>query len=87
MSKLTKILLGIWSILAIVCFITCFWLPLFPQIIGIAFGILNILIILSLGINHLQGLYWKKKFEEDELFLQESETANTDSEAETKTEA
>ena len=87
MSKLTSILLGIWSILAIVCFITCFWLPLFPQITGIAFGILNILIILSLGINHLQGLYWKKKFEKDELFLQEGETANTDSEAETKTEA
>lgn len=87
MSKLTSILLGIWSILAIVCFITCFWLPLFPQITGIAFGILNILIILSLGINHLQGLYWKKKFEKDGLQLQESETANTDSEAETKTEA
>ena len=87
MSKLTSILLGIWSILAIVCFITCFWLPLFPKITGIAFGILNILIILSLGINHLQGLYWKKKFEKDGLQLQESETANTDSEAETKTEA
>lgn len=87
MSKLTSILLGIWSILAIVCFITCFWLPLFPQITGIAFGILNILIILSLGINHLQGLYWKKKFEKDGLQLQEGETANTDSEAETKTEA
>ena len=65
MSKLTSILLGIWSILAIVCFITCFWLPLFPQITGIAFGILNILIILSLGINHLQGLYWKKKMEKE----------------------
>ena len=65
MSKLTSILLGIWSILAIVCFITCFWLPLFPQITGIAFGILNILIILSLGINHLQGLYWKNKLNKE----------------------
>ena len=87
MSKLTSILLGIWSILAIVCFITCFWLPLFPQITGIAFGILNILIILSLGINHIQGLYWRNKLKKDGLFLQESETSDTDTETETKAEA
>lgn len=75
MTKFSKILLGVWMVLAIICFITCFWLPLFPQITGIAFGILNMIIILSLGITHIQGIYWKNKLKKNGLQLQKDEEA------------
>ena len=80
MTKFSKILLGVWMVLAIICFITCFWLPLFPQITGIAFGILNMIIILSLGITYLQGMYWKNKRQkelEDYVQLQKDEAEAT----------
>lgn len=79
MTKFSKILLGVWMVLAIICFITCFWLPLFPQITGIAFGILNMIIILSLGITYLQGIYWKNKLKEEaeNVQMQKDEAEDT----------
>lgn len=65
MSKMTKIMLGIWAVLAIVSFICAFFCPLFPKIIGIAFGVLNLSVILTLVITYFQGLYWKNKIQKE----------------------
>ena len=77
MSKFSKILFLIWCILALVCFVSSFWAPLYFKIIGLAFGGMNVLIILSLVITFFQGLYWKRKIEKYGLQLQEE----TDEEA------
>ena len=77
MSKMTKIMLWIWAVLAIVSFICAFFCPLFPKIIGIAFGVLNLTVIITLVITYFQGLYWKKKLNKDGLQLQEEEAETT----------
>ena len=76
MSKMSKIMLGIWAVLAIVSFICAFFCPLFPKIIGIAFGVLNLSVILTLVITYFQGLYWKNKLNGD-VQLQEDEAETT----------
>ena len=65
MNKMTKIMLGIWAVLAIVSFICAFFCPIFPKIIGIAFGVLNLSVILTLVITYFQGLYWKNKVQKE----------------------
>ena len=77
MSKMTKIMLWIWAVLAIVSFICAFFCPIFPKIIGIAFGVLNLTVIITLVITYFQGLYWKKKLNKDGLQLQEEEAETT----------
>ena len=77
---MSKIMLGIWAVLAIVSFICAFFCPIFPKIIGIAFGVLNLSVILTLVITYFQGLYWKNKLEKDNgtiLQLQEDEAETT----------
>lgn len=70
-------MLGIWAFLAIVSFICAFFCPLFPEIIGLAFGSLNILVILTYVIAYFQGLYLKNKLKKDGLSLQEDEAEPT----------
>ena len=73
-------MLGIWAVLAIVSFICAFFCPIFPKIIGIAFGVLNLSVILTLVITYFQGLYWKNKLNKDNgtiLQLQEDEAETT----------
>ena len=65
MSKMTKIMLWIWAVLAIVSFICAFFCPILPKIIGIAFGVLNLSVIITLVITYFQGLYWKNKLNTD----------------------
>ena len=77
MSKMSKIMMGIWAFLAIVSFICAFFCPLFPKIIGIAFGVLNLTVILTLVITYFQGLYWKNKLNKDGMSLQEDEAETT----------
>lgn len=77
MNKMTKIMLGIWAVLAIVSFICAFFCPIFPKIIGIAFGVLNLSVIITLVIAYFQGLYWKNKLEKDGLQLQEEDAETT----------
>ena len=77
MSKMSKIMLGIWAFLAIVSFICAFFCPLFPKIIGIAFGVLNLGVIITLVITYFQGLYWKNKLNKDEPSLQEDKAETT----------
>ena len=62
---MTKIMLWIWAVLAIVSFICAFFCPIFPKIIGIAFGVLNLSVILTLVITYFQGLYWKNKMQKE----------------------
>lgn len=78
MTKFSKILLAVWCVLALICFISAFFAPLYFKIIGIAFGVLNLSVILTLVITYLQGLYWKNKLEKDgEMQLQEDEAEAT----------
>ena len=73
-------MMGIWAFLAIVSFICAFFCPLFPKIIGIAFGVLNLGVIITLVITYFQGLYWKNKLNKDDgtiLQLQKDETETT----------
>ena len=72
--------MGIWAFLAIVSFICAFFCPIFPKIIGIAFGVLNLSVIVTLAITYFQGLYWKNKLNKDNgtiLQLQEDEAETT----------
>lgn len=49
MSNFTKVLIVIWSILALINFTASFFIPIiFYKVIGISFGILNIINILTL---------------------------------------
>ena len=77
MSKMSKIMMGIWAFLAIVSFICAFFCPLFPKIIGIAFGVLNLGVIITLVITYFQGLYWKNKLNKDGLQLPQDEAETT----------
>lgn len=52
MNKFSKILLAVWVILALVSFVSAFWAPLFYKIIGIAFGGLNIITIMTWVISY-----------------------------------
>lgn len=47
MNKINKIILLVWAILALISFVSSFWAPLYFKIIGIAFGSLNIVTIIT----------------------------------------
>jgi hypothetical protein len=57
--------------------VSSFWAPLYFKIIGLAFGGINVLIILSLVIAYFQGLYWKNKINSDGVSMQEDEAETT----------
>lgn len=75
MTKLGKIMLIIWGVLALLSFVSAFWAPLYFKIIGITFGALNVMILLTLVISYFQGLYYsnKVKKEFEDVQLQEGE--------------
>lgn len=76
MNKFSKIMLAVWCVLALICFISAFFAPLYFKIIGIAFGVLNLSVILTLVITYFQGLYWKHKLNGD-VQLPEDEAETT----------
>lgn len=47
MNKINKIILLVWAILALISFVSSFWAPLYFKIIGIAFGSLNMITIIT----------------------------------------
>lgn len=47
MNKVNKIILLVWAILALISFVSAFWAPLYFKIIGIVFGSLNIVTIIT----------------------------------------
>lgn len=77
MTKFTKIMLAVWCVLALICFISAFFAPLYFKIIGIAFGSLNLIVILSMIIGYFQGLYWDNKLKKDGLQLPQDEVETT----------
>ena len=74
---MSKIMTGIWAFLAIVSFICAFFCPLFPKIILLAFGALNLGVIITLVVAYFQGLYWKNKLNKDGLQLPQDEAETT----------
>lgn len=68
MEKFIKIFWTVWVCLALISFVSAFWAPLFYKIIGIAFGSINIIAILSVVISYFQGAF--NKDIENELQLQ-----------------
>ena len=76
MNKYSKIMLAVWCVLALICFISAFFAPLYFKIIGIAFGVLNLSVILTLVITYFQGLYWKNILNKG-VQLQEDEAETT----------
>lgn len=76
MNKLAKILTGTWGVLALVSFISAFFAPLYFKIIGIVFGVLNLMIILAWVITYLQDLFIKKNIDNG-LQLQEEDKEET----------
>ena len=71
MEKFIKIFWTVWVCLALISFVSAFWAPLFYKIIGIAFGSINIIAILSVVISYFQGAF--NKDIENELQLQEED--------------
>lgn len=65
MNKFTKILLLVWACLAILSFLNAFWAPLYFKIIGLTFGGLNMITILTWVITYLQGIYYQNKIERE----------------------
>jgi len=47
MNKVSKIILFVWAVLALISFVSAFWAPLYFKIIGIAFGSLNMVTIIT----------------------------------------
>lgn len=47
MNKVNKIILLVWAILALISFVSAFWAPLYFKIIGIVFGSLNMITIIT----------------------------------------
>jgi pilus assembly protein TadC len=60
-----NILVIIWSVLAIISFVSSFWAPLFFKIIGIAFGAVNIFVIIA----WIVSIYMFKKSKEEDVQL------------------
>lgn len=54
MDKFSKVFFAIWMILAIVSFVASFWAPLFFKVLGLVFGSVNMLTIISWVITAIQ---------------------------------
>lgn len=79
MSKLSKIMLMIWGILALISFVSAFFAPIIFKIIGLLFGSLNMMVILTYVIVYFQEKYYVNKLNkeiEDGLQLQETQEKN-----------
>ena len=75
MSKFNMIMILIWGVLALLSFVSAFFAPLFFKIVGICFGTLNMLTILTAVIAYFQNVYYNNKLEKEfeDVQLQESE--------------
>lgn len=52
MNKLSKIFMLIWVILALVSFVSAFWAPLYFKIIGLTFGTINVITIITWVVSY-----------------------------------
>lgn len=75
MNKLGKILILVWGVLALISFISAFFAPLYFKVIGLLFGTLNVVTIITGVVTYFQGLYYNRKIQKEleDVQLQESE--------------
>lgn len=67
MSRFTKWLFAVWIMLAIACFVGAFFTPvLWIKVIGLVFGGLNSLVILSWGLAAIQAMIENKRLKIEE---------------------
>jgi preprotein translocase subunit SecF len=67
MTKTSKILFIIWIMLAIACFVGAFFTPVvWAKVIGLVFGGMNSLIILTWILTAIQGVIENKKLNSGE---------------------
>ena len=78
MNKTSKIMLIVWSVLSIICFVCGFFCPLIPKIFILVHGGFDIMIILSLVITFLQDLFIKKNIESVQLQEEDKEETYTE---------
>ena len=67
MSRFTKWLFAVWIMLAIACFVGAFFTPvMWIKVIGLVFGGLNSLVILSWGLAAIQAMIENKRLKIEE---------------------
>ena len=71
MDKRSKIMMAVWMVLAIAAFVSSFYCPIVPMIIGLCFGSMNIGVILALIAALIEGRkeYKKQKVESDGMSM------------------
>ena len=72
-DKKTTIIFIVWCVMAVVSFITGFFLPLLPKIINIAFGSMNLLIIGAWLASIVEG---KIEYRKQQKLLKEQKKEN-----------
>lgn len=82
MEKFIKIFWTVWACLALISFVSAFWAPLFYKIIGIAFGSINIIAILSVVISYFQGAFNKDIEDGMSMQAEDEETYKEETSAE-----
>lgn len=82
MEKFIKIFWTVWVCLALISFVSAFWAPLFYKIIGIAFGSINIIAILSVVISYFQGAFNKDIEDGMSMQAEDEETYKEETSAE-----
>lgn len=65
MEKTGKIMLLIWVILALISFVSSFWAPLYFKIIGLIFGGVNVIVILTWIISYFILKFQHKKLQKE----------------------
>lgn len=69
-NKVTKMLLTIWTVLAVAAFVAGFWAPIWIKVIDIVFGSFNLLIIGSWLSALIQG---RKEYKKQQMLLENKE--------------
>jgi hypothetical protein len=64
-----NILAIVWAVMAIISFVSSFWAPLYFKIIGLAFGAINMFVIIAWFVAIFVFRYKNKKIGKDELQL------------------
>ena len=79
MSKFSKIITITWIVLALISFVSGFYLPLFTKVINVTFGALNMIMVLTCITTAINNVRIKNKInqlleEENGLSVQEEES-------------
>lgn len=67
MKRFTNMLIILWCVLAILCFMSAFALPMFWKICSIVFGVLNCTVIVSWTLMKIEEMKYKNEIKEEIL--------------------